>query len=117
MPQAEQADLWWIVKNKTEQVTTIILKSEDSEIFSRLELEIKFLDAYLQTVLVPGVVFNASKKTDELSIEQHNQNILKGLQRILTDDPSLRGWLKIVYDDAMNVIRQLITKAVAEKDQ
>ena len=117
MPQAERADLWWIVNNKTEQVTTIILKSEDSELFSRLELEIKFLDAYLQTVLVPVVVFNAGKKTNELSIEQHNQNILKVLQRILTDDPSLRGWLKIVYGDAMRVIRQLITKAVADEDQ
>jgi len=117
MLQAEQADLWWISKNKTEQVATIILRSEDSELFHHLELAIKFLDAHLQTVLVPVVVFNTGKKTNELSIEQHNQNILKGLQRILTDNPSLRGWLKIVYGDVMHVIRQLITKAVAEKDQ
>jgi hypothetical protein len=117
MRQAERADLWWIVKNKTEQVTTIILKSEDSEFFDRLELEIKFLDAYLQTVLVPVLVFNAEKKTNGLSIEQHNQDVLNQLQRILMDDPSLRGWLKIVYGDAMRVIRQLITKGMADENQ
>jgi hypothetical protein len=115
--RAERADLWWISKNRTEQVTTIILGSDGTEFFNRLELAIKFLDT-LQTVLVPVVVFNADKKTNEVSsLGQHNQEVLKELQRILADGPSLNGWLKIVYGDAMGVIRQLITRAMAQKNQ
>jgi hypothetical protein len=62
-------------------------------------------------------VFNAGPKTNEKSSEQHNQKVLRQLQRILADGPSLNGWLKIVYGDAMGVIRQLITMAIASKNQ
>lgn len=115
---AEQADLWWMSKNRTEQVTTIILGSDESGPFHRhLELAIKFLDA-LQTVLVLVVVYNAGPKTNEVSsLGQHNQEVLKELQRILADGHLLRGWLKIVYGDAMDIIRQMITKAMADRNQ
>jgi hypothetical protein len=115
--RAERTDLWWISKNRIEQVTTIILGSDGSELFSRLELTIKFLDT-LQTVLVPMVVFNAGPKTNEmLSLGQHNQEVLKELQRILADAHLLNGWLKIVYGRAMDIIRQMITKAMADRNQ
>jgi hypothetical protein len=115
--RAERADLWWISKNRTEQVTTIILGSDGSEFFNRLELAIKFLDT-LQTVLVPVVVFNAGPEINEVSsLDRHNQDILKQLQHILADAHLLNGWLKIVYGDAMDIIRQMITRAMAEKNQ
>ena len=117
MIRAERADLWWISKNRTEQVATIILASDGSEFFHRLELAIKFLDT-LQTVLVPVVVFNAGPKMNEgSSLGQHNQEVLDELQRILADAHLLNGWLKIVYGDAMDIIRQMITRAMAEKNQ
>ena len=115
--RAERADLWWISKNRTEQATTIILGSDGSEFFNRLELAIKFFDT-LQTVLVPVVVFNAGPKTNEVSsLGQHNQKVLKELQHILADTHLLNGWLKIVYGEAMGIIRQMITRAMAEKNQ
>lgn len=117
MLRAERADLWWISRNRTEQATTIILGSDGSEFFNRLELAIKFLDT-LQTMLVPVVVFNARPKTNEVSsLGQHNQKVLKELQRILADGHLLNGWLKIVYGDAMDIIRQMITRAMADRNQ
>ncbi len=114
--RAEQADLWWISKNRTEQVTTITLGSDGSEFFNHFELAIKSLDT-LQTVLVPVVVFNAGPKTNEVSSGRHNQDMLKQLEHILADGHLLNGWLKIVYGDAMGIIRQLITRAMADRNQ
>jgi hypothetical protein len=114
--RAERADLWWISKNRTQQVTTITLGSDGSEFFNRFELAIKFLDT-LQTVLVPAVVFNAGQKTNEVSSDRHNQDMLKQLEHILADGHLLNGWLKIVYGHAMGIIRQMITKAMAQKKQ
>jgi hypothetical protein len=117
MMQAQHADLWWVSNTRTEQVTTITLASDNPGPFHRLELAIKFLDA-LQTVLVPVVVYNACKMRGEASsCERHNQEVLEELQHLLTDGPSFKGWLKIVYSDAMSVVRQLITKAVADRNR
>jgi WD40 repeat protein len=117
LPQAEQTELWWLSNNKTEQTTTVILASNDSGPFSCLESAIKFLDAHLQTVLVPVVMFNANRKTNnDVPIEQHNQAILEMLQRI-HDDSSFTGWLKVVYGNIRETIRQLITRKLAERNR
>jgi hypothetical protein len=43
--------------------------------------------------------------------------MLKQLEHILADGHLLNGWLKIVYGHAMGIIRQMITKAMAQKKQ
>jgi hypothetical protein len=116
LPQAEEMELWWLSKEKTEQLTTVILKSEDPELFGRLELGVKFIDAHLQTVLVPLMVFNATDKAENLSVERHNKALLDQLKQI-GDDSLSKGWLAVVYRSIRNAIRQVITKKLAEKNR
>jgi hypothetical protein len=117
LPEAEQIELWWLSNRTIEQVTTVIFESDESEHFSFLEVGVKFLNAAnLQTVLVPVVIFKAdTKKNNKISIEQHNQAILERLQPIINGDPSFNGWLKMVYANVRDAVRQLITRKVAQK--
>jgi len=117
LPQADQINLWWLSNRTIEQITTVIFASGESEHFSFLEVGVKFLNAAnLQTVLIPVVIFKADTKTNnQVSIEQHNQAILEQLQLIINGDPSFNGWLKMLYANVRDAVRQLITRKVAER--
>lgn len=118
LPQPREAQLWWLGHNKTEQVTTVIFASADSGFLGRVEVGLKLLDANLQTVLVPAVIFNAGKKADsQVSAEQHNQALLRLLEPIINDDPSFKGWLAAVYGNIREAVRQLITRGMADRNR
>jgi len=119
LPKAEQVELWWLSNRTIEQVTTVIFAADESGYFSFLEVGVKFLNAAnLQTVLVPVVIFKADKKANnEVSIEQHNRAILRQLQPIDNGDASFNGWLRMVYANVRDSVRQLITRKVAQRDR
>jgi hypothetical protein len=116
LPQAEEAELCWLSKEKTEQITTVIFASKDTELFSCLELGVKFFNARLQTVLIPVVMFNAGKDVKGVSVEQHNGAVLKNLQHIENNSLS-NAWLQMVHRNINHAIRQLITRALACRGQ
>jgi hypothetical protein len=112
LPKAEKAELWWLSKESIDQVTTVIFASKDTELFSCLEFGVKFLNAKLQTVLVPVVIFNTGKDVKDISVEQHNSSVLEKLNHIENNSLS-NAWLQMVHRNINHAIRQLITRALA----
>ena len=112
LPKAEKKELWWLSKESVDQVTTVVFTSKDTELFSCFEFGVKFLNAKLQTLLVPVVIFNAGKNLTDISIEQHNSSVLEQLHD--TESNSLsNAWLQMVHRNVNHAIRQLISRSMA----
>lgn len=116
LPKAEEVELWWLSKENIDQVTTVIFASKDTEHFNCLEFGVKFLNAKLQTVLVPVVIFNAGRNVNDISIEQHNSSVLEKLHLIENNSLS-NAWLQMVHRNINHAVRQLITRAMACKSR
>jgi len=112
LPKAEKAELWWLSKENIDQVTTVIFTSKDTELCNCLEFGVKFLNAKLQTVLAPVVIFNAGKNVNDISTEQHNNSVLEKLHHIENNSLS-NAWLQMVHRNINHAIRQSITRALA----
>jgi len=109
MPRARTEDLWWLSEDKSERVSTVVIGNEDRGNPNHLEVGIKFFDAQLQTVLVPVIMLNTRDHKKNISQEQRNQAILKGLQ--LFEDDCFKGWLEMVEQTINQAVCQLISRA------
>jgi len=115
MPTAERTTLRWLSKDKNEQITTVVFKDKDSDCFSHIEWGIKFLNAKLQTILVPVIMLNAGRKNEDTSKEQCNQAALEVLRFI--EDERYKGYLEMVGYIIDHTVRRLITEKRAERSR
>jgi len=115
LPQAERMELWYLSKEKTEKMTTVIFRSDNPDSVNCLEYGIAFFDAGLQTVMKRITLFNTGNNEDGTSVEQHNQMLLERLRCIENNCPSNNGWLQMVDRSVTYAIRQIMTKSLATK--
>jgi len=110
---AEKTEFCWLSKDMKEQTPAIVLRSADRGHFPSLELAIKFFDVQGETVLVATIVLNADVASAKGKVEQHNEAILDQLRHV-DNGPLLNSWRHTVYHDMRLVIRQLVTRGLAQ---
>ena len=115
LPKAELMELWYLSREKAEKVTIVIFRSDNPDSVNCLEYGIAFFDAGLQTVMKRITLFNAGNYEDGISVEQHNQMLIEHLRCIENNRPSNNGWLQMVDRSVTHVIRQIMTKRLADK--
>jgi hypothetical protein len=114
--QIEKTDMWRLKADTIEQAETIIVKDPDSELFSNIELSVMLQHLQFQSVFTASAFFNAQKGSEDISNRQQNLYLLKQLQQI-EDECLFRGWLKVVYGDLRDALRQVITRAMALRNR
>jgi len=115
LPRARQAELWYVSKQKADGVTTVLFENENPDSINCLEYGITFINAGLQTIVKRITLFNAGQKKNNVSVEQHNRILNEHLQSIENNSWSNNGWLQIVDHNVTHVIRQLMTKRLAQQ--
>ena len=113
MPTAKRMSLLWFAKGTFEETTTVLFTNESSDIYSHIELGMKFFNAQLQMILVPVVILNAGAKKDESLDERNASAILAELQQMRND--AFKGWLEMVEHIMNQAVRRLITQKQAER--
>ena len=115
LPQARQAELWYVSKQKVNKVTMVVIANENPNSTIYLEYGVLFVDAGLQTVIKRMTLFNAGQRDRGVSIEQHNQSLRAHLQSVENDPSSHNGWLQMVDQNVTHAICQLMTKRLAQE--
>jgi hypothetical protein len=114
LPAAEHFELWWLSAGEPSRVMTVVFSGAQMSPFPWLELGVKFFDVGLQTVLVPVAILNASAWVRDVPVQQRNQILLEELCRVPSEH--LAGsWLEAVYRHVKHAIRQVMTRALAER--
>ena len=116
LPPVEEKELWWLSDRNIERITLIILADTTLESLATLEFGITLLNATLQTVVIPVVLFNVAEKMIDAPVGGHNQLVLERLERI-EHSPRSSAWLKMVYGNVNQVIRQLVTRRLASRNR
>jgi hypothetical protein len=107
-------ELWWLSTGEPCRVTTVVFPRAQESPFPWLEFGIKLFDVQLQTLLAPVVMLNASRRAEEVSPERHGQCLLRELQ-LAQAGSSASGWLEVVYRHVKYAIREVISRAMAER--
>ena len=114
--QTIKTDMWWLKADTIEQADTIIVRDLDSELFRNIELAVRLQQLQFQSVFTASIFFNAQQSSDGRSIRQQNLCFLKQLQQ-LEDENLFKGWLKVIYGDLRDALRQVITRAMALRNR
>ncbi|MFH1614961.1 MAG: hypothetical protein ABIG61_07745 [Planctomycetota bacterium] len=104
----------WLSDSDKLSGDVIILKDDADKVPQGIELCIRFIDSGFETSVKTAVLFNAEKRNSDVTIVQHNQQIAKGLD-IIRRSSHASGFIKTVNSGVNLIIRQLITRALAEK--
>ena len=115
LPRAMGERPWLLSKDGAEQITTIAFAAADSSQLAGLQLVFQFLDAHVEKVLVPIMVFDAGSPQSGTDAQKHNNQALLKLQQI-QNKALCNGWLRVVYRHASQSIRQLITGELTYPD-
>jgi hypothetical protein len=116
LPPVEEKELWWLSDRNIERTTLIVFADTALGSSVTLEFGTVFLSASLQTVVIPLVLLNVAKSMIDVSAGRHNHLVLRQLERI-EQSPRSSAWLRMVYGNVNQVIRQLVTRQLATRNQ
>ena len=116
LPPVRQQKLNWISRDEKGSKDTLIFTANSSGLDHAHQLMVQIITGRLQTVFAPMIIFEIPQKTASLSINTHNQLVLERLQ--LTENKrSDYAWLKKVYFYVNQVLRQLFTRQMANRER
>ena len=110
LPTASQIDICWLSKEKIDRAATFLVSCNIVSRFGNLEFGIKFLNAGLQTLLVPVIILNTDIKNNTATA--YSQDFYGSLADIDNNLPQ-SGWLQMVKNAVYYAIRQLISREMA----
>jgi hypothetical protein len=114
LPLAEEKEFYWLSKDKVEEKPIIIFDDNNTDSCCDLKFGIRILNSPSQTVLIPFVLFDTGDAAAGVSVEEHNTAIIGKLERAGNRLLS-NARLHMIHVNVNYVIRQLITKGLAEK--
>jgi len=116
LPPVQKKAINWLSRDGIDQKETILFSDSGSDCSNPLQLALKLINGGLQTVFVSVILFEAPVKMNHVSVQSHNQQVLKRLKR--TENKIMASaWLKKVYFNVNHVIRQLMTRQLAKRER
>ncbi|MCK4341186.1 MAG: hypothetical protein KAY37_05620 [Phycisphaerae bacterium] len=109
LPRARHRTVCWLTRNRREHFDLVLIEAGPKAGFAGLVFCVKVVNAGLQTVMVPAVLFKAPSRKATTSAVRHNQRVHQRLSNV-SSAARANGWLDRV-DRAMRcALRRLLTE-------
>ncbi|MFC1734764.1 hypothetical protein ACFL1X_01510 [Candidatus Hydrogenedentota bacterium] len=104
----------WVSSNLYSKAEETIFLGHANNGISGLEFALRFFDAPEETVVIPTIIFDASKIEKNLSPQAHNACLHECYEAIVSGVTS-KSWLREVDERVREVLGRLINQGIASK--